>query len=127
MKCWIFRDYLSHRGSNEIREWIDSLPMNAQVKIDRRISYLEATRNFEPQYVSALKGYDGIYELRIACSGVQYRPLGFYGPERGEFTILIGAVEKDGKLEPRNAAEVAQKRREEVVADRRTRSCEHET
>ncbi|MGA7616256.1 MAG: type II toxin-antitoxin system RelE/ParE family toxin [Thermoanaerobaculia bacterium] len=125
MKSWIFRDFISERGVNEIREWIDSLPMKAQIKIDRRISYLQATRTFDPQYISARDGCDDIYELRVVCAGVQYRPLGCYGPERGEFTLLVGAVEKGSRLEPKDAPEIATHRRKIVMADKR-RTREHE-
>jgi Phage derived protein Gp49-like (DUF891). len=125
MKCWNFRDYISERGVNEIREWLDSLPMKAQIKIDTRISYLEATKTFEPQYISALDGYDDIYEVKVICANIQYRPLGCYGPGRGEFTLLIGAVEKGDRFDPKTAPETATERRKIVMRDRR-RSREHE-
>jgi hypothetical protein len=117
--AWTIFDYLAEDGTNEIRDWIDSLPFKAQVKIDTRIRYLEACSLVWPEnYISALRGCDDIYEFRIPASGVQYRPLGYYGPERGEFTILMGAIEKGGKLEPRQYCATATQRREKVNADR---------
>jgi len=53
------------------------------------------------------------------ANGVQYRPLGCYGPERREFTLLIGAVEKGGKL-PRAALEAAVQRRKIILSDERS-------
>lgn len=96
--AWRFLDYINARSENEIRDWLISLPKKAQAKIDRMILVLQAYEgSWPPQYVSALKGYEGIYELRVVASGVQYRPLGFFGPGDREFTLLIGAVEK-GRL-----------------------------
>jgi hypothetical protein len=123
---WVFRDYLAERGENEIRLWLDGLPKRARIKIDVRLRHLENVRYFqgEPQYIKALVGYDGIYEVRVISQNVQYRPLGCYGPGPGDFTLLVGAVEKGGRLEPREAADVAVKRREIILADRR-RTHEH--
>ena len=124
MAAWTIFDYLEADGSNDIRAWIDSLPIKAQVKIDVRIRFLEATPTWPPQYISALVGCDGIYELRVVSGGVQYRPLGFYGPARREFTLLKGAIEKGGKLEPRDACVVAQARMV-IVNGNRTRIEPH--
>ena len=115
---------MNARGQNEIRDWLVSLPKKAQAKIDYIILVLQAYEGPWPlQYVSALRGYDGIHELRVVASGVQYRPLGFFGPGEREFTLLIGAVEK-GRLSTR-VCETAVRRRQEVVADR-SRAHEHQ-
>jgi len=123
MAEWSFRDYLDQSGSNLIRGWIDSLPKPARVKIDAWILILEGMRTWPPQYVSALKGCDDIYELRIVQGGVQYRPIGCHGPDRREFTLLLGAVAK-GRL-PRTFCETAQQRRQ-IILTQRGRSREHE-
>jgi hypothetical protein len=117
MAAWTIFDYLEADGGNAIRAWIDSLPIKAQAKIDTRLRHLEVTRVWEPQYISALVGCDDIYEIRIVSSG-QYRPLGFYGPAHREFTILLGAVEKGGRLIPRDACAIAQARMEIVNGNR---------
>jgi len=109
------------------KEWINSLPAQAQAKIDQRILLLRAwqDKTWPPQYLSTLKGYEGICEFRIVSSRVQYRPLGCYGPERREYTILIGAVEKGGKLKPPGACETAVDRRAIILQDR-SRVRDHE-
>ena len=121
---WEFRDFLDGRGLNVIREWIIALPSSAQAKFDTIILVLQAVKIWPAQYVSALRGYEGIYELRIGSSGVQYRPLGCHGPERKQFTILIGSIEKGGKL-PKSDCETAIERRKIILKDR-GRTCEHE-
>jgi hypothetical protein len=121
---WAFRDFRDGRGLNVIREWVCTLPPAAQAKIDTIILLLQVRKVWPPQYVSALRGYSGIFELRAGSSGVQYRPLGCYGPSRKEFTILIGTVEKGGKL-PKRDCETAAERRKIILGDL-GRTCEHD-
>jgi putative component of toxin-antitoxin plasmid stabilization module len=127
MKHWVFRDYLTERGENIIRRWLDSLPKRANIKIDLRLRYLENVQylNLEPQYVKSMVGYEGIYEIRVVLNNVQYRPLGCYVPgERGQFALLIGAVEKGDKLEPKDACELAEERKH-VITFNKSRLCDH--
>ncbi len=118
MAEWTIFDYVGPDGVNEIRVWIDSLPKMAQVRIDGIIGYLQITPVWPPNYISALETCDDIYELKIKSGGVQYRPLGFYGPRRREFTILMGAIEKGRKLQPREFCTIATRLMEIVNGDR---------
>jgi hypothetical protein len=123
MNPWTFYDLLDSRYErNLIREWLDSLPAKAAAKIDARILFMRSIRAWPPQYVSALMGWPEIYELRIVSAGSQYRPLFFYGPNRGEVTLVHGVIEK-GKL-PRRVLEHADGNRQIAQADRR-RITEH--
>lgn len=126
MAFWTFKDYLNERGDNEIRLWLDSLSKKASIKVDRRIRYLENVQYFhrEPQYIKQLVGYDGIYEIRIVFAGDQYRPLGCYGTHQDEFVLLIGAVERGNRFEPRDAPDLAVRRRHIILSDR-SRICDH--
>lgn len=123
---WTFRDFVDGRGSNLIRKWTDTLPYAAQAKMDWIVLLLQASPvwPWPQQYFSALRGYKGIYELRAGSSGVQYRPLGCYGPAEKEFTLLIGSTEKGGKL-PKGDCEAAVERSKIILIDRR-RTCEHD-
>lgn len=121
---WAFRDFLDGRGLNVVREWIITLSPAAQAKIDTILLLLRVQKVWPPQYVSALRGYSGIYELRAGSSGVQYRPLGCHGPGRKEFTILIGTVEKGGKL-PKRDCETAVERKK-IILGGLGRTCEHD-
>ena len=102
-----------------------TLPPAAQAKIDTIILTLRAYPKlpWPPQYVSALRGYRDIYELRVCSCGVQYRPLGCFGPAKKEFTILIGSIEKGGKL-PKDDCETAAERRKTILKYE-GRTCEH--
>jgi hypothetical protein len=116
MNPWTLYDFLDSSGGNLIRPWIDSLPTKAAAKVDARLLLMRSIRIWPEQYVSALKGWPYILEVRIISNGVQYRPLFFYGPERGEVTFVLGAIEK-GKL-PRRILENADDNRKIVLADR---------
>lgn len=117
-----FRDA---RGVNEIHQWLNSkaVPKNAKAKINARITALQGFPCFPEQYFSAYNGWDDLYELRIVFCGVQYRPFGFYGPARRQFTLLVGGTEK-GRV-PRNLLGVADNRRKEVIANA-DRVCPHD-
>jgi hypothetical protein len=117
MNPWTFYDFLDGRGGNLIRGWLNSLPEKASAKIDARILYMQSVRVWPEQYVSALKGWPDLVELRVVSAGNQFRPLGFYGPQRGEFTLVLGAVEK-GRL-PKRVLEAADENRKIVLSDRR--------
>jgi hypothetical protein len=131
MPEWEFRDYLRPARKNEeeiqvneILLWTIGLPAKAQAKLDTIILLLRAWPPPWPlQYVSAYRGYPDIYELRVGSGGVQYRPLGCYGPESRTFTLLVGTVEKGGRI-PRGALDTAVERRNRVLEGWPT--CEHE-
>src|SRR5262245_5867795 len=46
--------------------------------------------------------YRGLGKLRIQVPGAAHRPLGFFGPRPGTFTLLIWATERDGEFSPPN-------------------------
>jgi hypothetical protein len=121
---WTFYDFLEERGVNPIRQWLDGLPVKARAKINTRILFMRAIPVWPEQYVSALNGWPELIELRIIHSNVQYRPLGFYGPEQREFTLVLGAIEK-GSL-PNRVLETADANRRLISATGRTRICEHQ-
>jgi len=123
MAVWTFYDFLDSRGVNLIRQWLDTLPDKARAKINTRILFMRAIPVWPEQYVSALKGWPELVELRVVSAGSQYRPLGFYGPQRHEFTLVLGAVEK-GRL-PSRILEAADENRKIVLAGR-GRTCKHE-
>ena len=90
----------------------------AIVKFETRLRYLGNTEVWSPDFVKKLKGYEGIYEIRIRYEQVQYRPLGCLGPNNREFTLLIGALEKDSEFVPKNAPNIAYNRKELIMTNR---------
>src|SRR5579875_2131487 len=124
MSLWTFYDFLDSRGGNTIRAWLDTLPIKAQAKINARLLVMQAKSVWPDGWVSSLKTWPETIELRVGAIGNAYRPLGFYGPERREFTIVLGAIEK-GKL-PKRILEVADANRKIVIATGRSRIRRHE-
>ena len=125
MQGWRFHDCLDARGVNLIRQWLDSseVAVKAAAKIDARILYMQSQTTWPPQYLSALVCWPGLFELRVVSAGIQYRPIGFYGPSRGEFTLLIGTVEKS-KI--RNSVLEVADELGKIASKDRTRVREHE-
>ena len=130
MSEWKFRDYQRPVANghevlvNEILEWTRAQPKKAQAKIDAIVLSLQGFPVWPAQYVSALKGCPDILELRIKSGGVQYRPLGCYGPGAREFTLLVGTIEKGGAI-PKGDCDKAVTRRKRVLSEGWP-TCEHE-
>ncbi|MBW7957194.1 MAG: type II toxin-antitoxin system RelE/ParE family toxin [Deltaproteobacteria bacterium] len=109
-KYWTFRVYIAKRGEDEFSKWLDNLPKKARAKIVRTLKYLEVTQYWERPSFSKLTGYKDLYEIRVKHNNNEYRPIGCYGPGRGDFTILICAIEKGDKFIPREAPQIAVRR-----------------
>ena len=109
-----FHDFISARGENVIHTWLHSkaVPKEARAEINLQIELLKNVLNLERPAVGKLHGPEcqGLIEIRVKVRGVQYRPLGYYGPADGQVTLLIGAKEKGGRLEPRTACTTAHER-----------------
>lgn len=119
-KAWTFKCFKSSSGTNEIRKWLRALPEKDQAKIDARIRQLEILKTLREPYVKPLTGYAGLFEIKVFSGNVQYRPIGCYGPERREFTILFGAIEKGNRFEPRNAPDTAYARSQLIDKEEHT-------
>jgi hypothetical protein len=101
MEEWTFKTY-RQGARNAIEDWLEGLSPTARAAIRTRISYLEARPPTEwrrPQF-DKLTGH--IHEIRVkdTVEKISYRLLGCFGPGAMVFTLLIGAKEKDKKLEP---------------------------
>jgi len=112
MVNWIFKVF---KGAG-IEEWLTSLPANIETKFRILLSYMAtAQEQWSRPYFGKLTRYKNLYEIRVTGS-IQYRLLGCYGPNRHEFTLLIGATKagaskgKSATWNPKNALEIADKR-----------------
>lgn len=127
MQYWRFRDFVSLTGRNLMREWLDGLPPADKAAINARIRLCEVIQPLVRPYAGKLTGGDcgGLIELRIRTSNAAYRPLGYYGPQRGEISLLIGASERGGAFVPADACRTAQQRRGLLEARERI-TCDHD-
>jgi hypothetical protein len=120
-KEWTFKCFKSSSGTNEIRKWLSALPERDQAKIDAVIRHLEIQKRLEEgPYIEPLTGYKGLFEIKVFSGRVRYRPIGCYGPNRREFTILKGAIEKDDKFEPKSAPDIADTRSKLINKEKHT-------
>src|SRR5260370_40295690 len=93
---WIFCTYVSARGEQEVPTWYGQQPAKTQAAFDQRIRTLQQMKILEwtEPYAKRLKGEcAGLVEIRFQADRVQHRPLGWFGPSPGEFTILLCARE----------------------------------
>lgn len=119
-QLWVFRHYVSTRCVDVIEAAYEGKSLEAQAAFDNAIHFLAQRKAHEwrEPHTKKLSGEcDGLVEIRFEADKVQQRPIGYYGPARGQFTILIWATEKNGRFEPRTACSIAQRRRGEVDAD----------
>lgn len=61
--------------------------------------------------------YRDLGKLRFKANNTQHRPIGYFGPEKGDFTLLIWATEKGDKWKPPNVRDTALARMNEVKAN----------
>jgi hypothetical protein len=127
MALWIFKGFLSENGRDIFKEWYEQLSVGAQAKFDTILEYLRDTPHTQwpTTFVLALTEAEGIFEIRFKIRNVLYRPLGCFGPGRGEFTWLVPAREHGNRFEPRNAIALAEARRTIIFEDKgRARECD---
>ena len=108
---WTFYDFIDEHGVNQIERWVASLPRSHRTDVRAALrGRFEAHQNtdLKPQQFKPLHApCEGLIEIRFKVGGIPYRPLGFTGPESGEFTILIGAKEHNGHLVPEGVCQSA--------------------
>lgn len=122
---WAFRSFLSERGESEVDTWYNGQAPKIQARFDTALKYLRDQPRWEMPYARVLEAEcDGLVEIRFRVEKVQYRPLGFYGPMRLEFTITFFATEKGSEFDPPNACATGLRRKTIVKENREGRSCE---
>ncbi len=103
--------------------WREGLAPVQQAQLDNKIELLRR----EPSLLDGMihgpiKGYKHLYKLKIGGK-VRLRPLLCRGPvdADNELTLLAGATERDGKLDPPGAPATAEGNRVTLSADHRRR------
>jgi len=121
------------RRENAIRKWLESerVPKKQIAVFQDKIDALEqGGPGMVPGFISETPVAHGIYKMKIKGNkGMkQLRPLCCRGPfASNEFTILFGAIERDGKLVPSDAKKRAQTNLTELTTDRTRRVRERLT
>lgn len=119
MIAWKFRCYV-HRGADAVRSQHDDYGREVKIKFFSRLSILRRLDQSEwrrPSFDNLHGNGKGIGEIRFEAGGLQHRPLGFHIPEKHEFVIVVWATKKGSRWDPRNAIELAQARKQEILED----------
>jgi hypothetical protein len=126
---WLFRCY-ALGGTGSYNGWYASLPVQVQTEIDNVLEILGATRKWPKELAKELEGScEGLAEIIVELLGADeqsehYRLLGFFGPGRMEFTLLVG-FRKTTDSDYGAACRSALTRKEGVIRDgRRAPPCE---
>lgn len=99
-----------------MEEWYLSLSQEARAEFDVLLEILRDNEHSKWGHrVGQLTMYQGIYEIRFKHKKIQHRPLGFFGPNQQQFTFLIPAREQGDRFKPKNAPQIAIRRRNQIL------------
>lgn len=94
--------------TDNIDEWLSALPQRDRLRIKTVLVYLANERDWRGiPYVRKLTDCGNVYEIRITCNNIVYRPLGCFGPGKNQFTFIIGATKKGKVWVPKDAKTTA--------------------
>ncbi len=119
----ILYEYVDRRGKGAISDW--SLQPSEQALLDlhmRQLKRVTDPNHLPGLFFGARKRAPHIIKIKIGGK-IRLRPMVCRGPmdSNREVTILFPAVERNGKLVPLDAPEIAERRRQEILADPRRR------
>lgn len=123
LRLWTFRFYKSATGRPVMRDWYDQQADEVQAKFDTVLEYLSQREHHEwgrPEFAPLKGKHAGLGELRFDFAKIEYRPIGCFGPDRSDFTILVGATKKGRNYDPRSALDTALERKKSVAEVGRT-------
>lgn len=116
-------DYSNGAERNEMLTWAADLKLGSRerAQLNQKLDMLsrigfETARNLH--FVAGTSGSENHVFKLVVHSQRMLRPMLCRGPvsAHSEATLLCGAIEKDFKLEPSNAAEKAEGHRQKIIA-----------
>lgn len=122
-------DYVDINDINVIKAWFDHLEPRAKAKLNTRLNALEQMNRAEWSKLNTevLKGdKDGLIAVKVLYQGIQYRLLGYDGPNRGEFTLLACGEERNNRYTPLDIGRKAFERRTSIEANPIARRIRHD-
>ena len=121
-------EFLPDARHGVIREWLrdKNISVRDQAKLDLavdRLRTLDFGLNSTKLVAGPLKG-SKVFKLRLRCENRELRPMLCRGPLEplGDCTLLLGAIERDGKLDPADAVQRAEGNRRKLKEDRSLRA-----
>ena len=112
--------YVNARNENEIQATYDNGSDNLQAELMVAIEFLkvrgrEDWRRPRAAQLSKCNDFKDFFEIRLFADKVQQRPIGYFGPGRNDFTILLWATEKGNQLIPADWCQIANRRRMKIA------------
>lgn len=117
MLLWKFTCYVSPSGRNEVQKTVDRYDDASSMAFQRAVSHLAVSPIVEWHEPAAKKlrlGVTSLYEVRYKANRAATRAIGFFGPQRHQFTITIICTHKQDVYNPPGALETAQYRAQQV-------------
>lgn len=105
--------FADENGNCSLIEWMDGLPRKAQDKCIVRIERL-GEMGYELRRPEADFLRDGIYELRAALNGIQYRMLYFFNENQA---VISHGLIKQAKEVPPKEIDLAIERKNQFAVD----------
>jgi hypothetical protein len=128
LRLWTLRCYVLPGGRDAIDDWYGRQHDDVCAIMDAVLEYLSQRPRNEwrrPEFDQLSGKMRELGEIRFKANRVQYRILGFHGPRRSEFTLLVAAKKKGRVYDPKSALETALSRKAEVEAEGgRARVCD---
>lgn len=118
MPLFKIKKYIEPDGTSDLCEWYESLDPAGKSDFVVRLEFIancNSPSDLIAAYCKPLE--DGISEVRFKSRKVQQRPLGYFGPQRKDYTFLLPAIEKGGKFIPKDAIKRAKDRKEIVTSN----------
>ena len=122
---WKIYDYRSQRGQNLVKDWCVELQKNERTKFTQKIDMLAEVGDSLCPGLAGPIGSSHLYKIKVN-GDVAGRLFLCKGPlnMETEYTLLLGAFKKDGRL-PFGTIEAAEQRRQDIIRDK-DRRCIHE-
>jgi len=105
--------YRNSAGKSYVEEFLDSLTGKEAQKVTWTLKVIEDLDIVPKQYFKNLKNTEDIWEVRVDGINKTYRILGFFYKQ--ELIILNHAFIKKTQKTPRNAIEIAIKRKNDYL------------
>ena len=121
-----FQDFVDDGGKNIVQEWFGQIPNGAKVKFNKWVDHLEGTGpgGWKRPLVETLTDHcAGLFELRAALDGLQYRILGSHSADRKP-VLLHCFIKPDDKVDE-GECDRAFARKAQVEADPDMHRVEH--
>lgn len=123
MRYRIFERVDPRTGLGDFSQRYDQLDEAGQAAWDARILYLrdQPPAMWRDPYAKKLswendRDCKNLYEIRFKAQSVQQRPMGYFGTDVDQFTIVVWVTHKGSQYEPRQFCRIGRERWEQITS-----------